>query len=152
MGLSKFRPLALIAVLAQVSEPVCAQPPATPAAPPAAAASAGAPTPATPAPTTPAAETSTNAAAPAKAAQAAPAGGSGPSPEVLKKARMAGYYTRTVNGATRFCKDEAELGTRFKTQNCMSEDMLQMTFERNQQQQDQLRRGGCNGGPCGGGK
>jgi hypothetical protein len=78
---------------------------------------------------------------------------SGPSPDMLKKAKMNGYYTRVRKGETFFCKKEAKLGTRFETENCMNENQLAMTLERNQAQRDQMMTTTCAGGAsCGGGK
>jgi hypothetical protein len=76
-----------------------------------------------------------------------------PSTDMLKKARNAGYYTRVRKGQTFFCKKAAQLGTRFETENCMSEQQFAMTLEREDAQRDQLRNVTCAGGAdCGGRK
>jgi hypothetical protein len=76
-----------------------------------------------------------------------------PSTDTLKKARKAGYYTRVRKGQTFFCKKAPQLGTRFESENCISEEQLAMTLEREEAQRDQLRNVTCGGGgSCGGGK
>jgi hypothetical protein len=106
--------------------------------------------------TTTAPSTSSATSTPSSAAVTNPAAAdkpAGPSAETLKKAKQNGYYTRVRKGETFFCKKEAKLGTRFETENCMNENQLAMTLERNQAQRDQMMTTTCGGGAsCGGGK
>jgi hypothetical protein len=69
---------------------------------------------------------------------------SSPSPEVLKKARLAGYHIRKLpQGITAFCKNEAHLGSRFHTESCIDETQFEEVLLRAQTQRDNLnnRRG-----------
>jgi hypothetical protein len=106
--------------------------PSPPPAQSSAATSAPTPAPAAPAP-----------AAPAPAAPAtspAPAAPAGPSADTLKKARLAGYHPETRNGAIRFCREDANLGTRFTAKKCISEDQLKSVLDVHNLDQDGLRQ------------
>jgi pyruvate/2-oxoglutarate dehydrogenase complex dihydrolipoamide acyltransferase (E2) component len=112
-----------------------------PTAPPATAPSAPAPAPAT----TAQSATAAAAAAPAEAVK--------PSADLLKKARQGGFHMRVRNGKTMYCKEDAQLGTRFVTERCMDENQLVETLEAQQRQRDQLNQAICTGGgSCGGSK
>jgi hypothetical protein len=74
------------------------------------------------------------------AAAAAPVSPAIPSPDVLKRARLAGYQVRKLrNGNTVFCKHEAHVGTRFSTDSCIDETQLEEFLLRAQSQRDSLK-------------
>jgi hypothetical protein len=126
------RSLFLIGVIVGVAAPVYAQQTTAPAA-------ADAPAkPAAAAPAAPAAPPVTTTAS--TAATAAPkAADDVPSPAVLKKARMAGYYTKVRHGNVVYCKSEAVIGTHFESENCINEDQLEQTLLSTQAQRDSLQ-------------
>jgi len=64
---------------------------------------------------------------------------------------MAGYRPETKNGATMFCQETANLGTRFPTKKCINEQQLKGVVDIQNQQQDSMRKPmNCTGGPgCG---
>jgi hypothetical protein len=93
-------------------------------------------------------------AAPAAAPQAATATESavaqtttstGPSADLLRKARAAGFKTEVHNGSTLFCEETAEIGSHFKTKKCLNEDQVALTLERRQSTKDQLTNHTCTG-------
>jgi hypothetical protein len=76
-----------------------------------------------------------------------------PSADLLKAAREAGYHTRVKKGVTLFCKYDAVIGTRLKTENCFNENTTAEILRRDQLQRDQFSHIACaGGGACGGGR
>jgi len=79
---------------------------------------------------TPSPTPSTVAAAPVVAA---------PSPDVLKRAKLAGYRVKKLrDGTTAFCKQESHVGTRFSTNSCIDENQLEELLLRAQSQRDSM--------------
>ena len=103
--------------------------------PPAATATATAPVPKAAAPVTP----------PLAATTAAV------DPKVLAKARALGFRPRVLNGQTKFCKDEPQLGSRFPTTTCVAtEDQLdQLARSAEETRQRMLQGRGCAGSSAG---
>lgn len=71
---------------------------------------------------------------------------------MLKMARKASYSVRTVKGVTQYCREEASLGIRFTTKNCISEESLKVIVEKQSKTRESMRRpavcvggGSCNG-------
>lgn len=62
----------------------------------------------------------------------------GPSADILRSARNAGFTLKIANGKTHFCKTEAPIGTRFTSEHCINEDQLTLFLSRAQDQRDQL--------------
>ena len=153
MPISKFYSIVLIGAAAALAFPVCAQQAADPAK------------------TTPEAQTSTSAtdnsasdnaeaaataAAIAKAnAAAAAAGAKKPSAKpldtvtVVKKATQSGWRPEVQNGNTVYCRNDAEVGSRFTKRRCVNETQLAVLIEQAEFDKDQLKQRGC-GGNCGG--
>ena len=129
--------------------------PPSPAASPAASAVQGSATSAAPtqSPAPPGADAPTATPTAAPAASPAPAAPATPSAETLKKARMAGYRPETKNGATMYCQETANIGTRFPTKKCINEQQLNGVIDIQHQQQDSMRKPiNCTGGTgCGAG-
>ena len=74
----------------------------------------------------------------------------GPSPELLKKARMAGYKAETQKGVTKFCRRDADLGTRFETKKCVSQDQMEQEINERQDARNELSKAAtCTGAHCG---
>jgi hypothetical protein len=69
----------------------------------------------------------------------------GPTPDLLKKAREAGYKTQVHNGVTQFCTETTEIGSHFKTKSCINQGQLELALERRQAQLDQLTNHTCTG-------
>jgi hypothetical protein len=98
--------------------------------------------PAPPAQTASASEHSTN--APQKAANT-PAQvttivvNGGPSADILRSARDAGFKIKIADGTTHFCKTEAPVGTRFVTESCMNEQQVTLWLSRAQYQREKLQ-------------
>ena len=74
------------------------------------------------------------------------------------KARTLGLKPRVLNGKTRYCRDEATVGTRFVTTKCAAADQLDQMIREAENIKDKMRQGGsggCMGGvvtaSCGGG-
>jgi hypothetical protein len=63
-----------------------------------------------------------------------------PSAEILKKARLAGMHTEVRNGVTMFCKEDTDLGSRFKTKKCVDENQFIEALEQQQANRDTLSR------------
>ncbi len=104
---------------------------------------------ATAAPAAPAAA-ATGSAAPAPAASATAVPQPQFSPELLKKARSVGLVPRVRKGQTLFCKDYAELGTRFTTEHCYDADHVDDVIRQMVEAQDMMRRSGaCPNAACG---
>jgi len=85
-----------------------------------------------------------SATAPATTTAAAPAP-KNPTPETMKKARMAGYHAKLRKGETLFCKEETEIGSHFSKENCIDETQLLVVLDREQAQRDQLTNHTCTG-------
>ncbi len=126
--------LSLAALGASAAEPTA---PAAQAAPVAAPAAQAPPAPA---------------AAPAAAAAPTPtATPGGVSPETFKKATRMGLRPRQRKGTTMFCKDDADIGTRFVTEHCYAADTVDDVIRQMEQMQDMKRRAGaCPNNACGG--
>lgn len=62
----------------------------------------------------------------------------GPSDDILRSARDAGFKIKIANGKTHFCKTEAPVGSRFETESCMDEPTVRLWLERAQEQKDKL--------------
>lgn len=93
----------------------------------------------------------TAAAAPAAAQPAAKtAAADVPNPDILKKARNAGFHTRVRHNVVYYCKTDTEIGTRFPTEQCFNEDQLMQHLEFVQAQKDQLVGHTCGGSGCSG--
>jgi hypothetical protein len=152
MSSSKFYTLLLIGAAA-VATPLFAQQ-ATDAAK-----SAPAPQASTPASDTSAADDADAAATAALIAKAnaaaagATAGKSAAKPldatSVAKKAKQSGWSPEVQNGNAVYCRNDAEVGSRFSTRRCVSESQLATLIEQAEYDKDQLKQRGC-GGNCGG--
>jgi hypothetical protein len=102
------------------------------------------------------AEAAATAALIAKAnATAAAAGAAKPSAKptdaasIVKKAKQTGWRPEVHNGNTVYCRNDAEVGSRFSTRRCVSEIQLANIIEQAEFDKDQLKQRGC-GGNCGG--
>jgi hypothetical protein len=62
----------------------------------------------------------------------------GPSEDILRSARDAGFKIKVANGKTHFCKTGAAVGTRFETESCMDEPTVRLWLERAQEHKDRL--------------
>jgi len=61
---------------------------------------------------------------------------------MIKKARSLGMHPETTrSGATVFCWEDADTGTRFTTKKCATEAQLQQVIEQKELLQEQMRRG-----------
>jgi hypothetical protein len=69
---------------------------------------------------------------------------SGPSPEMLSRAREAGVTPEVRKGVTVYCWKDATVGTRFVTKKCVNEDQLEMLIVQRQAARDLMNRGGGN--------
>jgi pyruvate dehydrogenase E2 component (dihydrolipoamide acetyltransferase) len=122
---------ALLLILGLAAAGAFATEPAAPAA-----------TPAEPAAAAPAA---TPAAAPAAAATVAAV-----PPETLKKALQVGLRPRQRKGTTMYCKDYAEIGTRFETEHCYPASELDTVIQKLAETQAMRRQAGaCASAACG---
>jgi len=92
-----------------------------------------------PAAATATAPASTSTAAPAAQASAAPAQPQGPSADVIKQARQAGYRMKTSHGNYYFCKEDADIGSRLATEKCIDSDTLALTLERQRMDKEQIK-------------
>ena len=63
----------------------------------------------------------------------------GPSADILRSARNAGFKIKKVNGTVGFCKSETTVGTHFVSESCISEQQLSLLLERAQAQRDGLQ-------------
>ncbi len=62
-----------------------------------------------------------------------------PSPDVLKRAKQAGYRVKKLrDGTTVFCKEETHVGTRFSTSSCINDNQLEEFLLRAQSQRDSM--------------
>jgi hypothetical protein len=90
-------------------------------------------------------------AAAAKAAASAPAKAANEA-SVAKKAREAGWRPEAHNGETVYCRDDAQVGSRFPTRRCVHESQLLVLLDQAQADKDSLKSVGCSGGACSAGK
>jgi hypothetical protein len=79
---------------------------------------------------------STSTASPASAGPAKP---QGPSADVIKQARQAGYHMKTSHGNYYFCKEDTDLGSRLASEKCIDSDTLAMTLERQRMDKEQIK-------------
>jgi hypothetical protein len=102
-----------------------------------------------PAENAPASDQSSTPSPPAAASDSKPTAGSsqtlttivvngGPSPDILRSARNAGFTIKIANGTTHFCKSEAPVGTRFVSESCMNEQQVTLWLSRARDQRDTL--------------
>ena len=92
----------------------------------------------TSAPTSTPTSTPTSSSAPSAVATA-PVVSATPSPDVLKRAKLAGYRVKKLRqGTTVFCKEESHVGTRFSTNSCVDETQLEEFLLRAQSQRDSM--------------
>jgi hypothetical protein len=57
-----------------------------------------------------------------------------------------GLHAEVHNGATQYCWEDANLGTRFPTKKCIAEDQLNTLVAQRQATQDNMRRNLTNAG------
>ena len=62
----------------------------------------------------------------------------GPSADILRSARNAGFTVKIAGGTTHFCKSEAPIGTRFVSEHCINEEQLTLFLYRAQDQREKL--------------
>lgn len=62
----------------------------------------------------------------------------GPSADILRSARNAGFKIKIANGKTHFCKTEAPIGSHFIAESCMNEQQVTLFLSRAQDQRDTL--------------
>jgi hypothetical protein len=62
----------------------------------------------------------------------------GPSADILRSARDAGFTIKIANGTTHFCKTEAPVGTRLVAERCMNEKQLTLFLDRAEDQREKL--------------
>jgi hypothetical protein len=62
----------------------------------------------------------------------------GPSADILRSARNAGFTVKMAGGTTHFCKSEAPIGTRLVSERCLNEEQLTLFLERAQDQREKL--------------
>jgi len=62
----------------------------------------------------------------------------GPSSDILRSARNAGFTIKIANGSTHFCKTEAPVGTRLPAEHCMNEQQITLFLERAEDQREKL--------------
>ncbi len=62
----------------------------------------------------------------------------GPSSDILRSARNAGFTMKIANGKTHFCKTEAPIGSRFVSEHCINEEQLTLFLDRAQDQREKL--------------
>jgi hypothetical protein len=128
--------MALAAALPAYAQQSSTDPNPTSSATPAAtsATSATPPTAATP-PTS-----ATSSATSAATAPAASADKTGPSAELIKRAKAAGFRPETHNGQMQFCTEDASLGSRFTTKKCYDEQAMNMLITNREAEQQNLRQ------------
>ena len=62
----------------------------------------------------------------------------GPSADILRSARNAGFTVKIAGGTTHFCKSEAPIGTRLVSERCLNKEQLTLFLERAQDQREKL--------------
>lgn len=70
---------------------------------------------------------------------------SGPSPEMLQKAKDAGLKQETHGGTTYFCWKAAEPGSRLPTKQCVNDVQLQAELDRRQRAKEQFQQSAAPG-------
>jgi len=90
------------------------------------------------APSPPAAASSSQAAANKPSSLTTIVVNGGPSADILRSARNAGFTIKIAGGTTHFCKSEAPIGTRFISEHCMNEEQLTLFLNRAQDQREKL--------------
>jgi hypothetical protein len=68
---------------------------------------------------------------------------------LVKMAKKAGWHQEVQNGTTVYCRESADVGTRFSTKKCGTLTQVAVVLEQQQYERDQLKQRGC-GGNCGG--
>jgi hypothetical protein len=68
---------------------------------------------------------------------------------LAKMAKKAGWHTEVQNGTTLYCRESADVGTRFSSKKCATPTQLAVVLEQQEYEKDQLKQRGC-GGNCGG--
>jgi pyruvate/2-oxoglutarate dehydrogenase complex dihydrolipoamide acyltransferase (E2) component len=63
----------------------------------------------------------------------------GPSADILRAARDAGFNIKIADGKTHFCKTQAPLGSRFVSESCMSEQQVTLWLSRAQDQREKVQ-------------
>ena len=63
----------------------------------------------------------------------------GPSADILRSARNAGFNIKIANGTTHFCKTQAPIGSRFVSESCMNEQQVTLWLSRAQDQREKLQ-------------
>jgi pyruvate/2-oxoglutarate dehydrogenase complex dihydrolipoamide acyltransferase (E2) component len=63
----------------------------------------------------------------------------GPSADILRSARDAGFKIKIADGTTHFCKTQAPIGTRFVSESCMNEQQVTLWLSRAQDQREKLQ-------------
>ncbi|MDP9008691.1 MAG: hypothetical protein M3N91_08290 [Pseudomonadota bacterium] len=67
---------------------------------------------------------------------------------IAKKAKAAGWRPEMRSGVTVYCRQDAEVGSRFTKKRCATETQLAAVLERQEYEREQFRLRGC-GGHCG---
>jgi hypothetical protein len=62
----------------------------------------------------------------------------GPSADILRSARNAGFKIKIADGKTHFCKTQAPIGSHFVSESCMNEQQVTLFLSRAQGQRDTL--------------
>jgi hypothetical protein len=62
----------------------------------------------------------------------------GPSADILRSARNAGFTVKIAGGITHFCKSEAPIGTRLVSEHCLNEQQVTLFLDRAQDQREKL--------------
>lgn len=63
----------------------------------------------------------------------------GPSADILRSARDAGFTIKMAYGKTHFCKSEAPIGTRLVSEHCMNEEQVKLFLARAEDQREKLK-------------
>jgi hypothetical protein len=63
----------------------------------------------------------------------------GPSADILRSARDAGFTIKIASGKTHFCKTEAPIGTRLASEHCMNEAQITLFLARAEDQREKLQ-------------
>lgn len=63
----------------------------------------------------------------------------GPSADILRSARNAGFKIKIADGTTHFCKAEAPIGTRLVSEHCINEGQLSIWLHRAEEQRDEIQ-------------
>ena len=63
----------------------------------------------------------------------------GPSADILRSARNAGFNIKFAGGTAHFCKTQAPIGSRFVSESCMNEQQVTLWLARAQDQREKLQ-------------